>query len=73
MDGAYTPAYIGWQFDYQLDEWSTITIPNISPDFAFGYSGNPDFTNIDRIGLQFIANGAVLPQKTIQIDNVIIR
>ncbi|MEZ9531232.1 endo-1,4-beta-xylanase [Vibrio sp. 10N.286.51.F4] len=73
MDGAYTPAYIGWQFGYQLDEWSTITIPNISPDFAFGYSGNPDFTNIDRIGLQFIANGAVLPQKTIQIDNVIIR
>ncbi|MDR9831212.1 endo-1,4-beta-xylanase [Vibrio sp. FNV 38] len=73
MDGAYTPAFVGWQFGYTAGGWATITIPNIDPDFEFGYNGNPDFSAIDRIGFEFIANGAVVPQGTIQIDNVTVR
>jgi endo-1,4-beta-xylanase len=72
MDGDYTPAYIGYQFGYTPGEWATITLPNVSPDFAFGYNGNPNFSAISRIGLQFIANGAIPPKETIQVDNVTI-
>ncbi|WP_264875859.1 endo-1,4-beta-xylanase [Vibrio agarivorans] len=73
MDGTYTPAYLGYQFGYTAGDWATVTISNIDPDFEFGWSGDPDFTAIDRVGLEFIANGGQVPQGTIQIDNVTIR
>lgn len=71
MDGNYTPAYIGYQFNYTPGEWSTITIPQVSNNYSFGYNGNPDFSSIDRIGLQFVANNSVLPSsKIIKVDNI---
>ncbi|MGL6313580.1 endo-1,4-beta-xylanase [Vibrio sp. WXL103] len=73
MDGTYTPAYLNYQTDYTPGEWATITISGIDPEYDFGWSGDPDFSAIDRVGLEFITNGVSVPSGTIQIDNVIIR
>ncbi len=71
MDANYTPAFIGYNFSDKLGEWTTITISGIDKDFEFGWSGDPDFGNIERLGLQFISNGEVLPNnKLIKINNV---
>ena len=71
----YVPGYITWlREDFIADNWVTITIDNLGPDYGYGYVGDGfDFTQVNSLGLQIQAQGGGVPEKgTIQVDDVML-
>ena len=71
-DENYTPGYTQWlREEFVGDEWVTISIKDIGPQFTYGYIGDEfDFTKLKGIGLQIQAQGGVPAISTIQVAEI---